>query len=821
MKTWWQGAEFPYHCRPDDPWFSTVEPEKSGGFVLRARPGAIAPVQLMLCSEQDTSVTALELAWEWPVHVPALRGVDRFGAPFVGECKLEAGKPWVIWVLLEIPMEAPAGEQGPRTLSGTLVLRGGERLPIALDVEVAGEPVHRGGEDDKDTLARLAWLDSALGTEETVPQPFLPVTVRERTLGVLGREVVLGEGGVPSAVLTHFQGINDVLVDSGEDIFAAPPRLETVIAGKPVQLEGECHIVARTDARVSWEAVLRSDELTCTVRGFLEFDGWSRYTVEWQAARELAVEDIRLLFRLKHRYARWLTGVGTNVLERPQSHRWQWDRAKHQDGFYCGGMNGGIVVRPLAEDYVVPYCNIYYLFGYRNMPRAWVNEGKGYFALERCDDCVELGYHCGACVLPAGQPVRTDFEMGFTPFKLVNQASHYATRYFQAPGNTTPESWLQTAHEIGASHVVVHHAKDIYPFINYPLYDAPAMHDFAAKAHSQGLKMKPYYTVRELTSKLPEFFPLRSLRAEVFAQPNFNYDGVPGQGEKDAWLKDECGDHVLPAWKHVFTEGKYAGTTDPAVIVNPASRIVNFYVEGLRWMCDNWQIDGIYVDDTGLDRYAFQRARRVLDGRRPGAKIDLHSWNQFHDEYGESWAHNMVMYAEIFPYIDSLWFGEGFDFNEITPNEMLVECSGLPFGLMSEMLQGGGNPWRGLLFGMTNRAGWTTAGTQGIWAMREKYGFDRAVLRGWWEENPLVSADNPAVYVTAYGLPDGIMAVAASFAEGEVSMQLRIDAAQVAQPKSALLPYIQHLQEEVESAPDARYTLQPGGGVLVFYPYDK
>ena len=49
---------------------------------------------------------------------------------------------------------------------------------------------------------------------------------------------------------------------------------------------------------------------------------------------------------------------------------------------------------------------------------------------------------------------------------------------------------------------------------------------------------------------------------------------------------------------------------------------------------------------------------------------------------------------EHFPYINSLWFGEGYNYNE-TPDYWLVEISGIPFGLYGEMLEGGGNPWRG------------------------------------------------------------------------------------------------------------------------------
>jgi len=36
-----------------------------------------------------------------------------------------------------------------------------------------------------------------------------------------------------------------------------------------------------------------------------------------------------------------------------------------------------------------------------------------------------------------------------------------------------------------------------------------------------------------------------------------------------------------------------------------------------------------------------------------------------------------------------------------------IPFSGIPFSLMGEMLQDGGTPWRGMVYGMTNRLPWS------------------------------------------------------------------------------------------------------------------
>ena len=79
---------------------------------------------------------------------------------------------------------------------------------------------------------------------------------------------------------------------------------------------------------------------------------------------------------------------------------------------------------------------------------------------------------------------------------------------------------------------------------------------------------------------------------------------------------------------------------------------------------------------------------------------------------------------EHFPYINSLWFGESYDYNE-SPDYWLVEVSGIPFGLFGEMLEGNGNPWRGMVYGMTARY-YQGADPKHIWKVWDEFGIQDA-----------------------------------------------------------------------------------------------
>ena len=87
-----------------------------------------------------------------------------------------------------------------------------------------------------------------------------------------------------------------------------------------------------------------------------------------------------------------------------------------------------------------------------------------------------------------------------------------------------------------------------------------------------------------------------------------------------------------------------------------------------------------------------------------------------------AWNNPASCHLELLPYINSLWFGEGFNYNE-SPDYWLVEISGIPYGLTGEMLQDGGNRWRGMIYGMTTRLGWS-GDPRPIWKFWDDFGID-------------------------------------------------------------------------------------------------
>ena len=128
---------------------------------------------------------------------------------------------------------------------------------------------------------------------------------------------------------------------------------------------------------------------------------------------------------------------------------------------------------------------------------------------------------------------------------------------------------------------------------------------------------------------------------------------------------------------------------------------------------------------------------------------------------------------DLLPYFDLVWIGEGRDYNR-APDHWLIEVSGIPFGLPGQMLEGGGNPWRGMVYGITNRAGWVGNTPIEIWKFWDEYKITDKLLIGYWDENYLIKSSNSKVFTSLFkGEMESILAVA-NWSEMDQAVSLNV-----------------------------------------------
>ena len=416
-----------------------------------------------------------------------------------------------------------------------------------------------------------------------------------------------------------------------------------------------------------------------------------------------------------------------------------------------------------------------------------------------------------------------DFELLITPFKTINKEIQFADRYYHSDKDESA-SFIRAADSLGANIINVHHKKDIYPYINYPYADANVkdLKAFIDKAHKDDKRVKVYYTTRELTTNLPELWAFKSLGGEViYPGPGNDAKTLIHPNGPDQWLKDNLRKNYIPAWVANFTTGKYAGTRDLSVITTPNSRLNNFYIAGLDWMTKHLKIDGIYIDDCSLDRITIRRARKILDNNRPAARIDMHSWNHFNQYAG--YASCLNLYMDLLPYVDQLWIGEGRNYNT-PPDYWLVEIAGIPFGLPSQMLEGGGNPWRGMIYGITNRAGWSGNPPNNIWKFWDQYHIQQKEMIGYWDANSPVKSSNDSVKVTVYkGNHQSIVALA-NFGNTDQFTSLKINFKQLGLDEANVtfqIPSILRFQDDQQPDSLEQINVPAGKGYLIVLENEK
>ena len=360
------------------------------------------------------------------------------------------------------------------------------------------------------------------------------------------------------------------------------------------------------------------------------------------------------------------------------------------------------------------------------------------------------GCYSGPRTLEPGEELHFDFRLLVTPFKPLDPKAQWATRYFHA------YKPVDEAAATGANTLNIHHANEINPYINYPFLRPAEMKAYVDEAHARGMKVKIYYTIRELSNRAPELFALRSLGDEIFS---------PGPGGGYSWLQEHLGGDYIAAW--FVPELK-----DAAVINSGVSRWHNYYVEGLNWLAKNVGIDGLYIDDVAFDRTTMKRVRKVLDRNRPGRPHRPPLGQPV--QLARRLRQQRQPLPRALPVHRTASGSASTSTTNSAPDFWLVEVSGIPFGLMGEMLQDGGNPWRGMVFGMTDRLPWA-GDPRPLWKAWDAFGMADSRMVGYWVDARPVKTDHADVLATGYVREGRTMVALASWAKEQVDVKLAID----------------------------------------------
>ena len=713
-------------------------------------------------------------------------GTDVTGTVFKKDCSVEQGKVQALWIGTQLPDHLPSGVyRGTVTVSAA----NAESKTVDVTLHVSENTITNHGDDEPWRHSRLRWLNSQIGFDDEVIAPYTPLVMNGKTIACLGREVTLSSLGLPAAITSYFKETMTGIGADGRALLATPMEL-AADGGAWENLNFE--ITKQKHGAIAWKALNQNSRFLMDLEGEMESDGNIEYKVTLVARTDGSVEDIALRTQLAPGIGRYMMGLGEKGGFCPSDLRWKWDVEKNQDAAWVGDVNAGLQIRLYDNLYERPLNTNFYHQKPLHMPVSWANSGKGGIDINNAADGTRINAYSGRREVKKGDKLYYYFNLLVTPFRPIDTDKQWRERYYHN------YEFIDKIEKLGANVINIHHATGINPFINYPFLRTKEMKAYIDGAHARDMKVKIYNTVRELSNSCVEMYALRSLGNEIFSE---------GPGGGFSWLQEHLDQNYIGAW---FVPG----LNDAAIVNSGVSRWHNYYLEGLDWLVKNVGIDGLYIDDLAFDRMTMKRIRKVLNRTNPGAMIDLHSANQYNPKDG--FANSGNLYLEHFPYLDRLWFGEYFNY-DFPPEFWLIEVSGIPYGLMGEMLEGGGNAWRGMLYGMTGRSPRVDNGP--LWKLWDSFGMQHSEMIGYWVKDNPVKTGSEKTLATLYSHPGEKTLIAlATWEDADAKVTLSVDWAKLGlDPAKVTLhaPAIEGFQTEASWRPGDEITVPKGKGLLI------
>ena len=704
-------------------------------------------------------------------------GVDPYGKFFTKQVDVKKGQVQPLWIGTDIPANAKPGQYKGQI---TIKVNNQPDKTIKIVLNITEETIANRGDDEPWRYSRLRWLNSTIGLDNEPTKPYTPIELQgENQLKLYGKEITLEQSGMPSSINVR-----------GTEILNRP--IQIVLEGETIALDVQQS--SELDSGVLTKTFsAHSENFDVQTVNTTEFDGHLNYQIKLLAKKDNELENFKLEIPFKTSVAEYMMGMGLPGTITPKNHQAKW-KGPH-DSFWVGNTYGGLHVELRGGSYHGPLLNLYK----PEPPKSWNNDGKGGFSIEKADEETMATAYSGKRRFEKGDTLVFEVSFLVTPVRDLDTKAQFTNRYYHNGLDPMPKEDEITD---GVKIVNLHHANAYNPYINYPFIATEEMKHFVDQLHDKDLKVKIYYTIRELSNHATEIWALRSLGDEILGT---------GNGGGYSWLREHLVDGYRPQWYSPLEHG-----IDASIVNAPGdSRWYNYYLEGLAWLVKNVGIDGLYLDDVSYDRRILKRMRKILDRTKPGCMMDLHSNTGF--SKGPA-----TQYAEFFPYLDKLWFGESFKYDEMPPENWLVEVSGIPFGLMGDMLHAGGNPWRGMVYGMTVRYPWFTEGVtcdpRQIWKVWDSFGIEDAKMIGYWDNKPVIATTNPDVKATVYIKEGKLLVAIASWAKEPVSVKLNIDWDSVGLDKSQvtmMAPKIENFQQEQTFNIDEAIKIDPTKGWLL------
>ena len=445
-------------------------------------------------------------------HAFNLGGIDWLGRPVKKTAAVPLGKVQALWFGVQIPGDATPGDY-----QGTLTFRpkGALASTVKFSLTVSPRAIEDGGVGELWRHARLKWLDSTIGLDDEVVAPYTPLEVRGTEVACLGRCVTFGPTGLPESIRS-----------GDREILAKPIAMVVETREGPIEWAGGAAAVTTPSpgaALIEPHGTGGPFRMDC--RAKMESDGYLDFRVTLKAERAADVKDIRLEIPYRPETAVYMMGFCRKGGYRPSAWKWAWDINRATNMVWLGDFDAGLQCKLKGPKDTWDIGDLHA----GGIPESWGNHGKGGATVSQAGDAVTVRAYSGPRSVKAGQEIEFRFALLVTPVKPLDPA-HWTQRYYHYYSPVVP---VDEVARTGANIINCHQGNELNPYINYPFRTAEAFAAYVKQAHARGIKVKTYYTVRELSNYTTEIWALRSLGFEVY---------LDGGGGGHSWLQRALGE---------------------------------------------------------------------------------------------------------------------------------------------------------------------------------------------------------------------------------------------------------------------------------------
>ena len=402
-------------------------------------------------------------------------GVDYAGNPLVRVINVPQGGVQPLWIGVDVPHDAAPGVYKGQV---TIAAEGSPQSVVSVNLSVVDKVLDDRGDSEPWRHSRLRWLNSKIAIDDEVFGRYTPVAVDGRTVGILGRRDAhfrrrpAGQRAVDiRPVSRHARSAAARDSGRGDEVGVRDRRRPDCLDPRGAAL------VSHGPGAVVWETESKADGLSLLCSMKIECDGWITCHLTLSAQRPTKLKDVALEIPLRRDAAKFMMGLGRKGGLRLSE--WTWNPALSLNSLWLGDLGAGLYFKG---------------WGYHTQPP----QDGGCSIVERGD---RVGVAPDARPAHAGRrrQLPLNFNIMITPTKLLDKR-HWQWRYYHVPGR--PRAGRRRR---GDDHERASRQSD-QPLHQLSFPGVDKLSALVSDAHSKNLKLKIYYTLRELSCRATELW---------------------------------------------------------------------------------------------------------------------------------------------------------------------------------------------------------------------------------------------------------------------------------------------------------------------------